>query len=484
MKTKLLKPFKILLSKIKWSEIIAFVMLILAFVFFHNEKKEISEILPHISSSKPLWIIVGVFSTGIYIILQALMYRYSFKAANQTISLKSAIDIFLKRNLISIFLPAGGITSLAYLPKNLKKQNLPINSIHLASSIYGFVGILSVIVVGIPLIIYAVNINKNFTNNIGFLVAIIAIIILLLIIYFSFKHKGFLYQKLIKYFPKFVEQINAIFSEDIHQKSFIKTVFISVIIEFFGVIQITIAMLALGIEVKLSAAALAYIISVILMMVSPFLRGLGAVEFSLAYILTQFGYQHGEGLGVTLLYRVFEFWLPLGAGIVSYFWNGRKLLARLIPTVLLFSLGIINILSVITPPILSRLELTENYIENSLIHYSKILTFLAGVLLIFTSAYLFKGYKRAWYIAIALALFSIVGNLVKALDYEEAIFALLVLSLLLYTRTEYRLMTKRLSFFKGLTLFSMAFIAILLINFLSFYFINPQHFGIDFTWKQ
>jgi acetyl-CoA carboxylase carboxyl transferase subunit alpha len=35
------------------------------------------------------------------------------------------------------------------------------------------------------------------------------------------------------------------------------------------------------------------------MIVSPFLRGLGAVEFSLTYLLSGFGYHHAEALGIT-----------------------------------------------------------------------------------------------------------------------------------------------------------------------------------------
>lgn len=237
-------------------------------------------------------------------------------------------------------------------------------------------------------------------------------------------------------------------------------------------------------SVSVTAAALSYIISVVLMLVSPFLRGLGAVEFSLAYVLQRFGYQRAEGLGITLLYRLFEFWLSMVAGIVSFFWNGRKLLARLIPAVLIFLLGLINILSAITPPIASRLHMTEGYLAVSVMHYSKILTVVAGILLVITAAYLLKGYKRAWYVAVVLSVVSIAGNLTKAMDYEEALFALLTLLMLVYTRHDYHLRTGKFSFFRGMAAFTMLFIAVILMNFLSFYFIDPRHFGIDFTWMQ
>lgn len=471
-------------SKIKWREIFALVMLLLAFVFFHNEKKEIAELVPQIKSAQPLWLIAGLGSTVLYILLQAAMYVYSFRAAGYRISLIEAADIFLKRNLLSVFLPAGGITSLAYLPKNLRKKNIPNTAVHQASTIYGFVGFLTVVIVGIPLIIYAVNINLRFAGNAWILAGLGVVLLLVFMLYISFRRKGFLYIWLKKHFPKAVTENEAIFTGTVNRNYFWITVLISVLIEFCGIFQVLIAMYALGGNAEFSAAALAYIISVILMMVSPFLRGLGAVEFSMAYILTAFGFNHSEGLGITLLYRLFEFWLPLGAGLVSYFWNGRKLAARLIPTALIFILGAINILSVITPPIAERAELNQIYFPVSIIHYSKILTFITGILLLFTAAYMLKGYRRAWYVAVALSLFSIAGNLLKALDYEEAAFAFVVLLLLFYSRNEYRLGTKKFSFIRGFSVFLMLFVAVVIMNFLSFYFIDRRHFGIDFTWTQ
>lgn len=476
--------FTKIFSKIKWQQILALVMLLLAFVFFRNEKKEIADLLPQIKSAKPLWIIAGVFSTFIYIALQAAMYVYSFKAVGYLISMREAADIFLKRNLLSILLPAGGVTSLAYLPKSLHKKNIPNASIHQASSIYGFVGILSVFIVGIPLIAYAVTINKSFAGNVWMLMVVGIILLALFLLYFSFKRKGRFYEMLNHHFPKPVAKVQEIFARKVKRNDFWITVLMSVFIEFCGVLQVLIAMYALDTHISFSGAALAYIISVILMMVSPFLRGLGAVEFSLAYILANFGYGHSEGLGITLLYRLFEFWLPLIGGVLSYFWNGRRLLARLIPTTLIFILGIVNILSVITPPIIARMHFNEIYLSESVMHYSKILTLITGILLLFTATYMLKGYRRAWLVAIGLSVFSIVENLIKALDYEEAIFAFMVLLLLIYTRNEYRITTKRFSFIRGFSWFAMLFIAVVIMNLLSFYFISSRHFGVNFSWQQ
>ena len=409
------------------------------------------------------------------------MYVTSFRATHLNVSISDATVLFLKRNFLSVFLPAGGVSSLAYLPRNIRTKGYKSSKVHQASAIYGFVGLLTVMLVGIPLIAYAVLINKNFNDSwIGILV--LAVILLgSYLVFISFRNKNSFYRFLDKKFPKFISSTDEIFNNDIDKRYFWITVLVSILIEFCGVFHLLIAMYAFGVPASFTAAAISYVASVLLMIISPFLRGLGAVEFSLTYILANFGYDHADGLGITLLYRFFEFWIPLVLGIVAYLWSGRKLFARILPVVMIFLLGIINILSVITPALTDRLHILKNYLPWELIHISKMITLISGVLLLVTSANLFRGYKRAWYFAVILTIFSIIFNLSKALDYEEALFSAFTLGLLWYTRKEYIFTTKAISLQRGFSWFLGIFTAILIFNYFSFYFISKSHFGIDFT---
>ncbi|WP_228414589.1 phosphatidylglycerol lysyltransferase domain-containing protein [Chryseobacterium sp. SNU WT5] len=117
-------------------------------------------------------------------------------------------------------------------------------------------------------------------------------------------------------------------------------------------------------------------------------------------------------------------------------------------------------------------------------HFSKILTLIAGILLVVTSAYLLRGLKRGWYFALILAIISFFGNLFKALDYEEAIVSLIIIFFLIVSRKEYVLKTNRKYLRQGFSWLLGLFAAVLLFNFLSFYFIDKRHFGIDFTWTE
>lgn len=473
-----------IIGKIHWKEILAVLILFLAFIFFRSERHEMASILPQLKQADGFWIIVGVLLTFVYVLLQALMYVASFQTVGTKISLFNALELFLKRNFLSVFLPAGGISSLAYTPKPIQRKIPYKQSINKASAIYGFVGILTVFLVGIPVVVYAAYLDQDFGDSMFWLVAVGVFIVLIFWLVHSLRNKGMVYRLAEKYWPKKIEDIDEIFGGEMNTKGFYLTIFISVLIEFCGIFHLLIAMFAFGAGGSFSAAAIGYTISVLLMLVSPFLRGLGAVEFSLIYILAHFGFSHSEGLGITLLYRTFEFWIPLILGIFAFVWNGRKVIARIFPAFAIFLLGMVNIVSVITPPIKDRLHFNKLYFSEGTLHFSKILTLIAGILLIVTSAYLIRGLKRGWYFALFLATVSLFGNLVKALDYEEAIVAFVIILILLSTRKEYVLKSSRKIFRTGFSWLLGILAALLIFNFLSFYFIDKRHFGIDFTWRE
>ncbi|HQC07276.1 MAG TPA: lysylphosphatidylglycerol synthase domain-containing protein, partial [Kaistella chaponensis] len=263
-----------------------------------------SSILPQLHQAKPLWIAVGIFLTAIYVLLQSLMYMTSFRAVGVSLKLTDALELFLKRNFLSVFLPAGGISSLAYTPRQLQRKDYDKNAIHKASAIYGFVGIVTVFLVGVPVVAYSAFVNKSFGDSWIWLLGVGIFIALVFWMVNSLRTQGFYYQLIAKYFPKNIISIDEFLSGEIDKKHFLYTVFVSILIEFCGIFHLLIAMFAFGAEGSFSAAAIGYTVSVLLMLVSPFLRGLGAVEFTLIYILANFGFTHSQGLGITLLYRV------------------------------------------------------------------------------------------------------------------------------------------------------------------------------------
>ena len=470
--------------KAYWREIIALLMLLLAIVFFRSERRELLAIVPHIQNAKPLWLLAGVFVTALYIIFQAGIYRKSFSAIGSQLNWGPALVLFLKRNFISVFLPAGGVSSLAYSPSQIRKLGFNQAQIHQASGLFGFASLLTVFIAGLPVVVFTVFSTNRFQSAWWGLLAIFVLILLLFLLVRSIRQKGRLYQWIDKRIPSFTPTINELFAANVNTRQFLFAIASSIGVELTGMAHVFIAMLALGAHPSFGAAAAAYIISVLMMVISPFLRGLGAVELLMVYVLGQFGYDPIQSLSITILYRVFEFWLPLLTGLIVFCWKGRALVIRVAPAFLAFALGLINIISVVTPPIRPRVSLLREYLPLATIHASNLLVLFVGLALLVTSAFLLKGLRNAWIIALGFSLFSLIGHLTKALDYEEASIALVTIIALLAASKQYTIKSSNKWMRAGLRTAVISTIAVMIFAFTSFYFIDKKHFGVDFTWGQ
>lgn len=452
--------------------------------FIKHERSELREVMSVLGSASLSWLLAGVVLTLVYLVLQALMYVASFSATGSVISFYDAMVLFLKRNFISVFLPAGGISSLAFFTADIEKKGMSRSQIHFASSVYGFVGILSVVIIAIPAFFYALLNNVAGAAEWYALSAVILLVFLMTALYRSVLAEGRAYSVLRRLIPSSVVFMDDLRQNKIEQRGFIATVVYSVLIELAGIAHLYIAMEALGIDGSLIAATLGYIVSVIFLIVSPFLRGLGAIEVSMAFVLTRFGLSEVQAIGVTFMYRFLEFWLPLLAGAVSFLLKVNRLLMRILPAFLLLSLGIINIVSVLTPTITSRVRFLKGILPQEAITISNYFVLTAGLFLLITAAFMLKGLRSAWFIAVVLCIVSITGNMTKAIDYEEAFVALITLIILIVSRKEYYIKINPKLRNIGVQTTLLSVFAVLLYGVLGFYFLDRRHFGIDFSLAQ
>jgi phosphatidylglycerol lysyltransferase len=457
---------------------------VIAFWFVKEQQNELFQIKNSIAQAAPLWILIAFLVTLFYIFSQGLMYVLSFSAIGATITWKEATILFVKRNFISVFIPAGGISSLFFFTETLSKKGTSKTEIHLASAIYGFVGILSVILFAIPLFLYSLLKGTIGYNEWLVLGVVIIFIPLIIVLFNSFMQRGRCYDLLLKSFPKVEPFLTDLRDHKINIFIFFKIVICSLLIDVVGIAHVYIAMKALQFEASLFAAMMGYIVAVIFLIISPFLRGLGAVEVSMSYILIRYGFTNMEAVALTLFYRVFEFWLPLLAGVLLFLSKIHKLLMRVIPALLLLSLGIINIISVLTPAIGSRLHRLKDFLPLAAIHTSNYLVLTTGLFLLVTAAFMLKGLRMAWWFALLLTLISLIGNLTKAFDFEESTLAFLVLCVLIATRKEYYIKTNPKLGSIGLQTSLLSILAVLIYGVLGFYFFDKKHFGTDFSLSQ
>jgi phosphatidylglycerol lysyltransferase len=449
--------------------------------FISHEKAELNGFRNIIQEANGNWVLAGIGLVIIYILLQGFMYVSAYASIGAAVGLWDAIILYLKRNFISVFLPAGGVASIMFFSRDIEKKGVSKTQVYFASSVYAFVGVLSVVLVAIPSFIFIVSGDTLGRGKWFALAGAVLILFTLVFIYYSLSNKKGLYNWILKFFPKSVIFIDELSSNKINRKKLIRTILTSVIIEFVGITHVYISMKALSLTPTFSSAVMAYIVVVIFLVISPFLRGLGAIEVSMSYVLIQYGFSNVEAIAVTMLFRFFEFWMPLFTGLISFLFKVEKLIMRIFPAVLIFALGIVNIISVLTPALPERLSLLRDFMLIDFVSFSNSFVLITGLFLLLTAAFMLRGLRTAWWFGLILSVVSIFGHIAKGIDYEEATVALLIIGFLIATRKEYYVKSNPKLGTIGIQTAFLSIAAVLLYGITGFYFLDKKHFQIDFN---
>jgi phosphatidylglycerol lysyltransferase len=121
-------------KKLHLKEVLAVLFILIGIYFFRQERHELRSIIPSLKKSNWHWITAGVLLTVVYIALQSGMYVFSFASVKRKLPWLLALELFLKRNFLSVFLPAGGMTALAYMPDSLRRSDIHPASTHSQAS--------------------------------------------------------------------------------------------------------------------------------------------------------------------------------------------------------------------------------------------------------------------------------------------------------------------------------------------------------------
>lgn len=466
---------------------IVFGLIFVAFgiYFIRKEQVEMGKVKDALLLAEPLWIVAGMILLVAFIIVQGMMYQQSFSAIHERIRLSTGINLFLKRNLISVFLPAGMLTNMLFFNKSVEqKEGVSKTQIYFASSIFSFCSILSAIIIAIPSLLWLLMKGGLSGNMIWGILLTSILLILIVSIVTSFIRKGKVFHFLELKFPSFSQTLNTFSSKSFDRKKIGLVILLSLVIEIIGIAHLYISIKALGGTPTLEMAIIGYAIVLLLLMSSPFLRGIGAVEVALTYALVLFGLSNVLALSVAFLFRFFEFWAVLIAGIIAIVSTKNNLVVRVFPAFLLFLLGLINIFSGITPALPYRLKTLQEIIPIDAIHASTWLVILSGIIMLAISIFLIRGLRNALIAALVLSGISFIAHLTKGIDWEEAIFSFITFASLLYQRKQYFIqpdlrLAKR-SLLPGLA----AIIGVITFGTLGFYFLSYQHFNVNFNLLQ
>ena len=294
---------KIFGQNIPWRLILALLILALAIFFIRQEHNEVLQIKKLLLSARGPLVLAGLGVTLIYILLQGAMYYYSFKTIRSHMDYRTALLLFLRRNVISIFVPGGGLSSMAFFTNELKRQNISLTQNYLASLTFIISGFATVVLIALPALVYLLLKNQVHGYEVFGFVFVIVVVALLVFLISSLFRKGWLYRILRKYLPDYALIIEDLVNQEFNKKNFIKVLVCSMAIELTGMMHLWIATAALGFTPTIEIAAIGYVVVVVLLTASPFMKGLGPVEFTLALVLKGYGFSTLAAISITFMFR-------------------------------------------------------------------------------------------------------------------------------------------------------------------------------------
>lgn len=455
--------------------------ILLGVYFFRHERHELHGIMQGIGNARPAWIVAGLLLAVAYVLLQAAMYVHGFRAAGGQISWGAAVRLFLRRNLASVFLPAGGFTSLGLFTRSLEERGERRAVIHYASTIYAIAGMVTVVAASLPVLAYlflAHGLSGDIYYAFVFLVVLVAGMAWVVR---SLLQQGVAARIAVRLSPSIAGVLEEVGQSRLKRGEVLLTLLASFAIELVGMAHLYVAMQALGMGSHWELAAVGYVVAVLLLVASPFLRGLGAIEVSMTAVLMRYGLQESQAATAVLLFRLFEFWLPLAGGVLSFLRGRNNLALRLLPAMMALVLGVVDIASAASPATAHRMRVLQGLVPTVQLDASSMTVLVAGLLLIFVSVALVRGLRMAWWFALFLALASMAANLDRAILPGRTVAALAMVAVLLRTRGSYKFLGDRRRRYAGITVLAASLGGVLLFGIVGFYFLEKRDFNIDFT---
>ena len=142
-------------------------------------------------------------------------------------------------------------------------------------------------------------------------------------------------------------------------------------------------------------------------------------------------------------------------------------------------MGVVDVLSAVTPAVMSRLRLLAEYSPFTVRVGGHLASALAGFALILLSVSLWRRKQMGWLLTLSILIISIPIHLLKGLDYEEATLGAVLAALLIYLHPHFHARSDPPSIRQGLNTLLAALVFTLIYGVVGFYLLD-RHFKVHF----
>ena len=270
-----------------------------------------------------------------------------------------------------------------------------------------------------------------------------------------------------------------------------RTLAISLVSHLVNLASLYALFLAFQFPITLGPLVAGYSMAILFLIVSPTPMGIGVVEGVTPLALISLGVPAAVATVVVVAFRGLSFWLPMFIGFIllqrlrtfspqaqaqTRGWSVR--LVALVTGLM----GLINILSAVTPALAGRLALLKQFSPLVVRQGGHLTAALAGFALLLLARGLWRHKQTAWLLTEVVLVISIISHLLKGLDYEEALLAAGLALWLLYLHPHFHARSDTPSVKRGLKTLLAAFLFTLAYGTIGFYLLD-RHFSVNFSFE-
>jgi phosphatidylglycerol lysyltransferase len=492
----------------RWIFLVLMVLFLLVIVSQFTELKQLKITL---EQGQWNWVLAAFLSQIAYYIV----FTGSYQAAFYTVGIQTRtidlIPLTLGSLFVNVVVPAGGAGGVALFTEDLARKGKPAAQVAIGVLLQLIADFCAFTLVLIPGLIYLfiehdLKVYEIITAGILLLVTVALSSTLLLGIwkplwlqrFFGWSQftANWLFGRLHRsisladdWAQKNVEEFNlAAVAVTNHPLRLLRTIGIALFAHLLDIITLYILFLAFNQPIGLGTLVAGYAIGILFWMITITPQGIGVVEGMMALTFTSLGIPSAVAATVALAFRGLTFWLPMLLGFFAVqqlrnFGENRRILTETwgvrFAAILVALMGVINVLSAVTPSLANRLKYLEQILPLEVRHGSHLTATFAGFALLLLSNGLWRRKRVAWLLTMIVLGISIVSHLFKGLDYEESLLAGGLMVMLWLMRSHFHARSDRPSIRQGGQVLIAAFFFTLAYGMFGFFMLD-RHYSINF----
>ena len=273
-----------------------------------------------------------------------------------------------------------------------------------------------------------------------------------------------------------------------HPLRLMRTWIFTLAAHFLDITCLYILFMAFNQPIQVGPLVAGYAMGVLFWIVSITPQGIGVVEGVMSLVFTSLGVPAAIATTVSLAFRGLTFWLPLTLGFillrrVKTFGTGERNLAESwgvrVAALLTAIMGIVNLLSAITPSLASRLTILEQFSPLTVRRGGHLTAALAGFALLLLAGNLWRRKRVAWLLTLVVLAISAISHMIKGLDYEEALLSTALAFWLWQLRHHFHARSDRPSVQQGIRVLAISLAFTLAYGVAGFYLLD-RHYSVNF----